>query len=267
MASIARPKRAKSEIATRANKLGLRERTMLIMVDDKTTRAGLLAKNAHPTSEGILNSLLADGYIEIDGRHGSEAATGAPRQPAAAPPLRHRAARSGGLHECRPARYACRALVTYLGPSADDLTAMIEKAKERRRTRARPSRNAATSSRPGREAESRGVLDRCQRTPAQGLICGKLGAEFEGPAHSVADAAMRILLAEDDRIISQGLIAALRKSGYAVDHVNNGADADTALLSQQYDLLILDLGLPRLSGIEVLKRLRGRKNTTTRSWC
>jgi two-component system OmpR family response regulator len=73
---------------------------------------------------------------------------------------------------------------------------------------------------------------------------------------------MRILLAEDDRIISQGLIAALRKSGYAVDHVNNGADADTALLSQPYDLLILDLGLPRLSGIEVLKRLRGRKVTT-----
>ncbi|MDP3514740.1 MAG: response regulator [Sulfuritalea sp.] len=72
---------------------------------------------------------------------------------------------------------------------------------------------------------------------------------------------MRVLLAEDDRIISQGLIAALRKSGYAVDHVNNGADADTALLSQQYDLLILDLGLPRLSGIEVLKRLRARKLT------
>ena len=73
---------------------------------------------------------------------------------------------------------------------------------------------------------------------------------------------MRILLAEDDRIISQGLIAALRKSGYAVDHVNNGADADTALLSQPYDLLLLDLGLPRLPGIEVLKRLRGRKVAT-----
>ena len=72
---------------------------------------------------------------------------------------------------------------------------------------------------------------------------------------------MRILLAEDDRIISQGLIAALRKAGYGVDHVNNGADADTALLSQPYDLLILDLGLPRLSGIDVLKRLRGRKVT------
>ena len=70
---------------------------------------------------------------------------------------------------------------------------------------------------------------------------------------------MRLLLAEDDRIIAQGLIAALRKSGYAVDHVNNGADADTAVLAQPYDLLILDLGLPRLSGIEVLKRLRARK--------
>ena len=70
---------------------------------------------------------------------------------------------------------------------------------------------------------------------------------------------MRLLLAEDDRIIAQGLVAALRKSGYAVDHVNNGADADAAVLAQPYDLLILDLGLPRLSGIEVLRRLRARK--------
>jgi two-component system OmpR family response regulator/two-component system response regulator TctD len=73
---------------------------------------------------------------------------------------------------------------------------------------------------------------------------------------------MRILLAEDDRIIAQGLVAALRKSGYAIDHVGNGIDADTALLSQQYDLVILDLGLPRLPGIEVLKRLRARKVVT-----
>lgn len=71
---------------------------------------------------------------------------------------------------------------------------------------------------------------------------------------------MRILLAEDDRIIADGLLRALRKSNYAVDHVNNGADADTALASQQYDLLILDLGLPRLPGLEVLARLRARKN-------
>jgi two-component system OmpR family response regulator len=70
---------------------------------------------------------------------------------------------------------------------------------------------------------------------------------------------MRILLAEDDPIIADGLIRSLRKSGYAVDHVANGADADAALAVQQFDLLILDLGLPRLSGIEVLRRLRGRK--------
>ena len=63
---------------------------------------------------------------------------------------------------------------------------------------------------------------------------------------------MRILLAEDDAIIADGLNRALRKAGYAVDHVANGLDADTALLPKMYDLLILDLGLPKLSGIEVL---------------
>jgi two-component system OmpR family response regulator/two-component system response regulator TctD len=71
---------------------------------------------------------------------------------------------------------------------------------------------------------------------------------------------MRILLAEDDPMIADGLVRALRKSSYAVDHVSNGADADTALVTQQYDLLILDLGLPKLPGIDVLKRLRARKN-------
>ena len=70
---------------------------------------------------------------------------------------------------------------------------------------------------------------------------------------------MRILLAEDDLIIADGLCRALKKAGYAVDHVPNGADADLALMSQTFDLLILDLGLPRLSGIEVLRRLRSRK--------
>lgn len=71
---------------------------------------------------------------------------------------------------------------------------------------------------------------------------------------------MRILLAEDDRIIADGLVRALRKCGYAVDHVTTGSDADGALLLQQFDLLILDLGLPVLNGIEVLRRLRGRKS-------
>lgn len=71
---------------------------------------------------------------------------------------------------------------------------------------------------------------------------------------------MRILLAEDDRVIADGVGRALRRGGYALDHVDNGVDADAALSSQPYDLLILDLGLPRLNGIEVLKRLRSRKS-------
>ena len=72
---------------------------------------------------------------------------------------------------------------------------------------------------------------------------------------------MRILLAEDDPVIADGLGRALRRGGFAVDHVMSGAEADTALASQTYDLLILDLGLPKLPGIEVLKRLRARKSS------
>lgn len=71
---------------------------------------------------------------------------------------------------------------------------------------------------------------------------------------------MRILLAEDDPVIADGIGRALKRGGYAVDHVADGAEADAALASQPYDLLILDLGLPRLPGIEVLKRLRARKS-------
>ncbi len=69
---------------------------------------------------------------------------------------------------------------------------------------------------------------------------------------------MRILLAEDDQVLADGLCRSLRGSGYAVDHVGNGSDADSALALHEYDLLILDLGLPRMAGLEVLKRLRAR---------
>jgi two-component system OmpR family response regulator len=71
---------------------------------------------------------------------------------------------------------------------------------------------------------------------------------------------MRILIAEDDSILADGLTRSLRQSGYAVDHVDNGADADNALSLQAFDLLILDLGLPRLKGLEVLRRLRVRNS-------
>jgi two-component system OmpR family response regulator len=73
---------------------------------------------------------------------------------------------------------------------------------------------------------------------------------------------MRILLAEDDAVLADGLMHTLRQSGYAVDWVKTGAEADAALAAQAFDLVILDLGLPRLSGHEVLRRLRARGSTT-----
>lgn len=71
---------------------------------------------------------------------------------------------------------------------------------------------------------------------------------------------MRILIAEDDRIIADGLGRSLRQAGYAVDWVANGADADSALTTGIYDLVILDLGLPKVPGLDVLRRLRARKS-------
>jgi two-component system, OmpR family, response regulator len=71
---------------------------------------------------------------------------------------------------------------------------------------------------------------------------------------------MKILLAEDDNLLSEGLSRSLRQAGYAVDCMFDGSDADTALTTMTYDLLILDLGLPKLSGLDVLRRLRSRGN-------
>ena len=72
---------------------------------------------------------------------------------------------------------------------------------------------------------------------------------------------MRVLIAEDSTILANGLTEALRRVGYAVDCVLDGAAADAALATQSFDLLILDLGLPKMDGLEVLKRLRARKSS------
>ena len=69
---------------------------------------------------------------------------------------------------------------------------------------------------------------------------------------------MRILIAEDDAVLADGLTRSLRQAGYSVDCVMDGAAADAALTTGEFDLLILDVGLPKLSGFEVLKRLRAR---------
>ena len=73
---------------------------------------------------------------------------------------------------------------------------------------------------------------------------------------------MRILLVEDDQMIAEAISLGLKNARYAVDWVNNGRTAETALNSQQYDLVLLDLGLPGQDGLTVLRHLRQNKNNT-----
>lgn len=73
---------------------------------------------------------------------------------------------------------------------------------------------------------------------------------------------MRVLLIEDDRMIGDSVRTALRQSGYAVDWVRDGPAADTTLASERFDLVLLDLGLPRRDGLDVLRALRARGDAT-----
>lgn len=73
---------------------------------------------------------------------------------------------------------------------------------------------------------------------------------------------MRLLLVEDDVMIGEAVLDVLRADGYAVDWVRDGVMAETAASSQHYDLILLDLGLPRRDGLEVLRGLRNRKERT-----
>jgi two-component system OmpR family response regulator len=70
---------------------------------------------------------------------------------------------------------------------------------------------------------------------------------------------MRLLLVEDDTMIGEAVLDQLRAEDYAVDWVRDGEMALTALNTQTYDLVLLDLGLPRVDGLEVLRSLRARK--------
>ena len=69
---------------------------------------------------------------------------------------------------------------------------------------------------------------------------------------------MRVLIAEDDQVLADGLLRALRSAGFAADHVASGSEADAALASHEFDVVILDLGLPKLHGLDVLRKLRAR---------
>ncbi|NEX59542.1 response regulator [Noviherbaspirillum galbum] len=73
---------------------------------------------------------------------------------------------------------------------------------------------------------------------------------------------MRILLVEDDSMIGEGVRTFLRQEGYVVDWVRNGELADTVLSTEHVDLVLLDLGLPGRDGMDVLRRMRARKDGT-----
>ncbi|MFZ2314025.1 MAG: response regulator [Methylobacter sp.] len=70
---------------------------------------------------------------------------------------------------------------------------------------------------------------------------------------------MNILLIEDDAVLADGLIHTLGGSGYSVTCATNGAYAKQLLQAQDFDLIVLDLGLPDMDGLELLRRLRSRK--------
>ena len=72
---------------------------------------------------------------------------------------------------------------------------------------------------------------------------------------------MRLLLIEDDPMIGAGMQQALRGEGYTVDWVRDGVAAELAVADNPYELLLLDLGLPRRDGIALLQRLRADGNT------
>ncbi|NTF83655.1 response regulator transcription factor [Agrobacterium rhizogenes] len=71
---------------------------------------------------------------------------------------------------------------------------------------------------------------------------------------------MRILLVEDNKALSEGLFAILRGAGYAVDVVGDGASANAAAAAETFDLVILDLNLPEMDGLDVLRAMRARQN-------
>lgn len=71
---------------------------------------------------------------------------------------------------------------------------------------------------------------------------------------------MRVLIVEDNQALARNVASVFLSKGWAAETVASGEDADSWLATQRYDLVILDLGLPDMDGMEVLRRLRARKS-------
>jgi two-component system OmpR family response regulator len=87
-------------------------------------------------------------------------------------------------------------------------------------------------------------------------ICTAIASIMMFPSACPTPESMRLLVVEDHPILADGLIKALKASDYAVDHADTGERADHMLATQQYDAVILDIGLPKVDGYEVLRRMR-----------
>ncbi|MGI9073329.1 MAG: response regulator, partial [Bryobacteraceae bacterium] len=70
---------------------------------------------------------------------------------------------------------------------------------------------------------------------------------------------MRVLVVEDEKRIADFLLRGLQSAGYAVDVADKGADAIDRVHSTEYDLVVLDLGLPDVDGLQVLEKIKNRK--------
>ncbi len=73
---------------------------------------------------------------------------------------------------------------------------------------------------------------------------------------------MRIVLIEDNEVLAKGIAYRLRDSGHAVDHLSDGAEADNFLRQEGADIIILDINLPHLDGLSILRNIRSRGNAT-----
>jgi len=79
-------------------------------------------------------------------------------------------------------------------------------------------------------------------------------------ACGIGDLSVRILLVEDNHALAEGLSAILRGTGHAVDVVHDGMSADAVTSAEGFDLVILDLTLPEMDGLDVLRSMRARQN-------
>lgn len=72
---------------------------------------------------------------------------------------------------------------------------------------------------------------------------------------------MQILLVEDDNLLAGGIVNALKRNGFAVHHVATGANALSRIKAEPPDIVVLDLGLPDMDGLDLLRRVRAQKMT------